>query len=70
MIERALKIAEREYGEDHVQTASMLLSLSSSLGISGQYLEAKTLAERAITIEEREYGWGHVHVLHSFSFFW
>jgi len=53
LLERALRIRQRELGADHPQTAASLNSLGLVLGMEGELTAARTYLERALEIRER-----------------
>jgi len=62
LLERALKIKEREYGPEHREVAITLTNLGNAHGDLGEAAQQRELLERALTIMEREYGPEHRYV--------
>ncbi len=60
--ERALRIDEAHYGQDHWQVASTLVNLANAFGALGDAQTKKTLLERALAIKEEHYGKDHWQV--------
>src|SRR5690349_7457685 len=58
--ERALKIKEQHYGQDHIQTAASLGGLGNVYLQLGKLPEARAYYERALKIKEQHYGQEHV----------
>jgi tetratricopeptide (TPR) repeat protein len=67
LLERALPIAEKYYGSDHVEVAKTLSNLGNAYGALGDAHKKQALLERALAIEERHYGSDHVEVAKSLS---
>jgi Tfp pilus assembly protein PilF len=61
-LERALAIAEREYGPEHRQVATTLTNLGNAYGDLGDAARKRDLLEQALAIAEREYGPEHRQV--------
>ena len=59
--ERALRIAEREFGLDHPQALGPANNLGLVLYQLGKTAEARPYAERALAITENAYGLDHPH---------
>ena len=59
MYERALAISERAQGPNHPDVAVSLNNLTSVLGKTGAYAEARALSERALAIQEKALGPEH-----------
>ncbi|KAH8094159.1 hypothetical protein JL720_4151 [Aureococcus anophagefferens] len=59
MLERALAIEEREYGAEHAEVASTLVSLGAHYASRDEAHKARGLLERALAIEERVLGKTH-----------
>lgn len=62
LLERALKIAKKHYGEEHFEVAKILVNLSISYEALDNYQEAQELLERALPILENHYGGDHFEV--------
>ena len=59
--ERALKIYEREFGVDHINSASTINNIGIVYDSQGKYAEAISWYERALKIKEREFGVDHIN---------
>ena len=62
VLERALKIKEKRYGEGHFEFAKTLGNLANTYGSLGQHDKEKELLERVLKIFEEHYGSSHVEV--------
>ena len=62
LLERALKIEEGFYGQDHLQVAKPLTNLGNAEGDLGNAAQQKELLERALKIFEGFYGQDHPEV--------
>ena len=60
LLERALRIKEREYGPEHREVAATLMG--NAYGSLGDAARKRNLLERALRIDEREYGPEHREV--------
>ena len=58
----ALKIAERDFGQDHFNVAASLNNLAELYRAQGQYTMAKPLLRRALLINENALGPDHIDV--------
>ena len=58
---RALKIKEREFGVDHINSADTIMSIGLVYSDQGKYAEAISWYERALKIIEREFGVDHIN---------
>ena len=63
LLERALLILERHYGEGHFGVAKTLVDLSISYRDLGDYQKVKDLLERALPILKKYYGEDHFEVV-------
>ena len=59
--ERALKIYEREFGADHINSANTINNIGETYRRQGKHVEAMSCYERALKIYEREFGVDHVN---------
>ena len=59
--ERALKIFEREFGVDHINSANTIMGVGCVYDSQGKYAEAISWYERSLKISEREFGVDHVN---------
>jgi Flp pilus assembly protein TadD len=64
LLERALKIREKELGENHLSTATSLINLAGLYYAQNKPAEAEPLLERALDISEKRLGKDH-HVKHN-----
>ena len=62
MLQRALKIQETHYGEDHYQVAITLANLAIAHGALGDPTTKKEMLQRALKIKETHYGEDHYEV--------
>ena len=62
LFERALRLAEQEYGPNHATVAVRLNDLGFVLDEMGDFQGAKEHYERALSIDEKEYGPNHASV--------
>ncbi|MFT4314720.1 MAG: FxSxx-COOH system tetratricopeptide repeat protein [Wolbachia pipientis] len=62
LLERALPLLEKHYGEEHLKVAMALVSLSNSYAALGDYQREKELLERTLKIEKEHYGEEHFEV--------
>ena len=62
LLERALKIKEQHFGEDHFEVAITLVNLGNANGELGDHKKKKDLLERALEIEEKHFGEEHFEV--------
>ena len=62
LLERALRIEEKEYGPSHREVAKTLANLGNAHGALGDAVKQKELLERALRIKEKEYGPDHREV--------
>ena len=58
---RALKIDEREFGVDHINSADTIMGIGLVYNSQGKYAEAISWYERALKIKEREFGVDHIN---------
>ena len=58
---RALKINEREFGVDHINSADTIANIGSVCYSQGKYADAISWHERALKIIEREFGVDHIN---------
>ena len=58
---RALKINEREFGVDHINSASTIMNIGRVYDSQGKYADAISWYERALKINEREFGVDHIN---------
>ena len=63
LLEKALRIKEREYGLEHREVAT-LTSLGNAYGYLGDAQVMRDLLKKAVCIQERVYGPGHRVVAH------
>ena len=59
-IERALPIFEKQYGQDHIEYAIVLVDLRRAHGNLGEYKKQLECIERALPIYEKQYGQDHI----------
>lgn len=57
--ERVLKILEREFGVDHIDSANMINNIGAVYRQQGKYAKAISWYERALNIKERKFGVDH-----------
>ena len=62
LLEKALRIQEREYGAEHRLVATTLTNLGSAYWDLGDAQKTRDLLEKALRIKEREYGHQHRQV--------
>ena len=62
LLERALPILKKHYGEGHSLVAQVLVNLSISYIALGDYQRAKELLKRALSVLENHYGEDHFEV--------
>ena len=62
LLERALKIAEAYFGEDHFEVAITLMNLGNAYGDLGDAAKQRELLERALKIKEAYFGKDHKEV--------
>ena len=62
LLERALEVKERHYGEAHFEVAQTLANLGNAHGKLGDLNKKKNLLERALEVKEQHYGEDHVLV--------
>ncbi|KAH8069316.1 hypothetical protein JL721_6138 [Aureococcus anophagefferens] len=62
VLEKILKIKEREFGPDHREVVFALKHLGGTYGSLGDAAKSRELKERVLAIKEREYGRDHVEV--------
>jgi tetratricopeptide (TPR) repeat protein len=60
VLQRALTIAERELGSEHLDTATSLHNLASLFERQGKYAEAERLYQRALDIRQQKLGETHL----------
>ena len=63
--QQALRLAEENFGREHVHTATVLNNLANVYLRQGKYAEAEPLYQRAFTIREKELGVEHPEVASS-----
>ena len=59
--ERALRIKEKAFGVDHINTANTINNLGSTYDSQGKYDEAIAQYERALRIYEKAFGVDHIN---------
>jgi tetratricopeptide (TPR) repeat protein len=62
LLERALVIKEKHYGQEHWRVAEILFNLANAHCHLGDPRTAKSLLERTLAIREKHYGPDHWHV--------
>lgn len=62
MLERALKILQKQYGPEHVEVARILGNLAHACGLLGNLQMQKGLLQSAVEIMDKHYGTAHVEV--------
>ena len=65
--EKALRIGEREFGPDHINTAIFLNNLAELYRAQGRYAEAEPLYARSLAIWEKALGPEHLDVATSLN---
>ena len=58
---RALKICDREFGVDHINSTGTIMGIGTCYGKQGKYNEAMSYYERALKIYDREFGVDHIN---------
>src|SRR5436305_14613150 len=59
--ERALKIYDREFEADHINSAKTINNLGNVYNSQGNYKEAISYYERALKIKDREFETDHIN---------
>ena len=62
VLERALKIKEQHYGQEHFEVVKTLTNLGSTYRELKDYEKARDVLEQALKIKEQHYGQDHYEV--------
>ncbi|WP_440617887.1 tetratricopeptide repeat protein, partial [Cysteiniphilum sp. 6C5] len=62
LLEKALTISKKHYGDDHIEVALILHTLGWAEARLGNYADSKQLLEKALTISKKHYGDDHIEV--------
>ncbi|TDI68465.1 MAG: tetratricopeptide repeat protein, partial [Alphaproteobacteria bacterium] len=62
--EKAIRLAERELGRDHLDTVTLVNFLAVANDSEGKYTEAEALFKRVLTSREKMFGPKHLLVAH------